>query len=145
MKVGVIVLLVDSVYRPPIPPLLIMPALSYPYIHGGGPVNVHRQRLAFCDDRDHVRGLVGLPRPDCVLGYTPKMINKESDIRSLSATEAMLVEGMVSVTALIAAFALEPGDYFKINTAEPARTRPSSQEAKAEDQWMLHPASSLTS
>jgi carbon starvation protein len=31
---------------------------------------------------------------------------------------AMLLEGFVSVTALIAACALEPGDYFKINIAE---------------------------
>ena len=48
-------------------------------------------------------------------GTTPKMIDKESDIRPI-AYGAMLVEGMVSVTALIAACALEPGDYFKINT-----------------------------
>ena len=30
----------------------------------------------------------------------------------------MLLEGFVSLTALIAACSLEPGDYFKINTDE---------------------------
>ena len=42
------------------------------------------------------------------------MVNKESDIRPIGYG-AMLVEGFVSVTALVAACALEPGDYFRIN------------------------------
>ena len=42
------------------------------------------------------------------------MIDQESDIRPIGYG-AMLLEGFVSVTALIAACALEPGDYFKIN------------------------------
>jgi carbon starvation protein len=45
------------------------------------------------------------------------MIAKESDILPV-AYGAMLLEGFVSVTALIAACALEPGDYFKINIAQ---------------------------
>ena len=32
----------------------------------------------------------------------------------------MLLEGFVSLTALIAACSLEPGDYFKINTEKAA-------------------------
>jgi carbon starvation protein len=50
----------------------------------------------------------------------------------------MLVEGMVSVTALIAACALEPGDYFKINTAKD-KYEVLVREAKPENQLMLHP------
>ena len=51
---------------------------------------------------------------------------------------AMLVEGMVSITALIAACALEPGDYFKINTAKD-KYEALVLEAKPENQWMLRP------
>ena len=57
-------------------------------------------------------------------GTTPKMLNKESDIRPIGYG-GMLLEGFVSITALVAACALEPGDYFKINTAQakyPARS-----------------------
>ena len=68
-------------------------------------------------------------------GTTPKMVNKESDIRVVGYG-AMLVEGMVSVTALIAACALEPGDYFKINVPK-AKYEALVAEARPEDQWML--------
>src|SRR5437867_10063628 len=47
-------------------------------------------------------------------GTTPKMINKESDIRPIGYG-AMVLEGFVAITALVAACALEPGDYFLIN------------------------------
>jgi carbon starvation protein len=42
------------------------------------------------------------------------MISKESDIRPIGYG-AMVIEGFVAVTALVAACALEPGDYFLIN------------------------------
>ena len=42
------------------------------------------------------------------------MINQESDIRPIGYG-GMLLEGFVSIMALVAACALEPGDYFKIN------------------------------
>ena len=132
MKVGVIVLLAIGILaaHPP----LRMPALS-PYIHGGGPVVTGSvwpfvTIVIMCGALSGFHALIAS-------GTTPKMINKESDIRSIGYG-AMLVEGMVSVTALIAACALEPGDYFKINT-QPARYAALAQEAKAEDQWMLHP------
>ena len=48
----------------------------------------------------------------------------------------MLVEGMVSVTALIAACALEPGDYFKINT-QPDKYATMLREATPEERSML--------
>ncbi len=49
-------------------------------------------------------------------GTTPKMINNEMDIRPI-AYGAMLLEGLVGITALIAASALYPGDYFAINVS----------------------------
>jgi carbon starvation protein len=49
-------------------------------------------------------------------GTTPKMVDKESDIRPIGYG-AMLCESMVGVMALIAATALEPGDYYAINTS----------------------------
>jgi carbon starvation protein len=47
-------------------------------------------------------------------GTTPKMIMKESDIKTI-AVGSMLVEGAVSIMALIAATSLLPLDYFQIN------------------------------
>lgn len=47
-------------------------------------------------------------------GTTPKMIDKESDIRSIGYG-AMLTEGLVGVVALIAAAAMPPDLYYSIN------------------------------
>ena len=48
-------------------------------------------------------------------GTTPKMIDRESDIRPIGYG-AMLMEGLVGIIALLAASAMFPGDYFAINT-----------------------------
>jgi carbon starvation protein len=48
-------------------------------------------------------------------GTTPKMVDKERDCRSIGYG-AMLMEGLVGVTALVAASCLSPPDYFAINT-----------------------------
>ena len=65
-------------------------------------------------------------------GTTPKMINKESDIRPIGYG-AMILEGFVALTALVAACALEPGDYFAINVAagHAADERPSTTQIVA--------------
>lgn len=47
-------------------------------------------------------------------GTTPKMISKESHCRAIGYG-AMLMEGLVGVTALVAAASLAPGDYYAIN------------------------------
>ena len=111
-----------------------MPAWT-PYIHGGGPVFSGSvwpfvTIVIMCGALSGFHALIAS-------GTTPKMVDKESDIRPVGYG-AMLVEGLVSVTALIAACALEPGDYFKINT-KPERYAALVQEAKPEDQSMLQP------
>ncbi len=47
-------------------------------------------------------------------GTTPKMIDRETDCRPIGYG-AMLFEGLVAVTSLIAAACLHPADYFAIN------------------------------
>ncbi len=51
-------------------------------------------------------------------GTTPKMIDRETDCRMIGYG-AMLMEGLVGVTALVAATCLPPPDYFAINTDPP--------------------------
>ncbi|MDT9702759.1 carbon starvation CstA family protein, partial [Streptomyces sp. P17] len=48
-------------------------------------------------------------------GTTPKMVDKESDCRAIGYG-AMLMEGLVGITALIAACVMPPEDYVAINT-----------------------------
>jgi carbon starvation protein len=132
MKVGVIVLLVFGILAAH--PLLKMPAWT-PYIHGGGPVFSGSvwpfvTIVIMCGALSGFHALIAS-------GTTPKMVNKESDVRVIGYG-AMLVEGLVSVTALIAACALEPGDYFQINTAK-AKYDALVAEAKPENDIMLHP------
>jgi carbon starvation protein len=48
-------------------------------------------------------------------GTTPKMVDRERDCRPIGYG-AMLMEGLVGITALISASCLSPPDYFAINT-----------------------------
>ena len=114
MKIGVIAVLAVGILVAH--PVLKMPATTA-FLHGGGPV-VPGSVWPFvcivimCGALSGFHALVGS-------GTTPKMLNKESDIRPIGYG-AMLLEGFVSITALVAACALEPGDYFKINV-EPTK------------------------
>ena len=109
MKIGVmIVLAVGMVVAQP---EIKMPATT-PFIHGGGPV-IKGTLWPFvcivimCGSISGFHALIAS-------GTTPKMIDKERQIRPIGYG-AMVLEGFVAITALVAACALEPGDYFLIN------------------------------
>jgi carbon starvation protein len=111
MKIGTIAFLVIGVII--VNPILHMPAFS-DYTGGGGPI-VPGGLFPFafitiaCGAISGFHSLIGS-------GTTPKMIDKESDIRPIGYG-SMLIEGLVGVMALIAASAMHPGDYFAINTS----------------------------
>ncbi len=52
-------------------------------------------------------------------GTTPKLIDQETDCRPIGYG-AMLLEGLVGITSLVAAACLHPADYFAINVPESA-------------------------
>ena len=110
LKLGTILLLVVGivVVQPPIQ----MPGVTE-YVHGGGPI-IKGALFPFvfitiaCGAISGFHGLVAS-------GTTPKMINRESDCRAIGYG-AMLMEGLVGITALIAACVMPPEDYVAINT-----------------------------
>jgi len=138
MKIGVMVVLAAGIFAAH--PTLKMPA-STPFISGGGPVISGAVWpfvciVIMCGAISGFHALIAS-------GTTPKMINRESDIRPIGYG-AMLVEGFVSVTALVAACALEPGDYFAINVPQdtPAQRAAYDQLVAAHSgaaQWDLRP------
>jgi carbon starvation protein len=111
MKLGTIAFLIIGVLV--VHPDLKMPAFSQ-FVDGGGPI-IPGKLFPFvfitiaCGAISGFHALVGS-------GTTPKMISQESHIRPIGYG-AMLMEGIVGVTSLIAASALFPGDYFAINVA----------------------------
>ncbi|GMU83147.1 MAG: carbon starvation protein A [Planctomycetota bacterium] len=112
MKIGVMIVLgVGLVFAAP---ALKMPALT-PWVSGGGPVVPGAVWpfvciVIMCGAISGFHALIAS-------GTTPKMISRESHIRPIGYG-AMVVEGFVAITALVAACALEPGDYFAINVAQ---------------------------
>ncbi len=110
MKIGTIGLLVVGVIV--VNPVIQMPGFT-PFIHGGGPI-VKGPLFPFvfitiaCGAISGFHALVAS-------GTTPKMVDKESDCRGIGYG-AMLVEGLVGITALIAACAMPQEDYVAINT-----------------------------
>ncbi len=109
MKIGTVAFLVFGVIV--VNPELKMPAVSE-FVSGGGPI-IKGALFPFvfvtiaCGAVSGFHSLIGS-------GTTPKMINRESDIRPIGYG-AMLVEGVVGVISIIAATSLFPGDYFAIN------------------------------
>lgn len=110
MKIGTVIVLAIGVIS--IAPTIQMPAVTR-FADGGGPI-IPGKLFPFmfitiaCGAISGFHGLISS-------GTTPKMIMNEKDIRPIGYG-AMLVEGFVSIIALIAATILIPGDYFAINT-----------------------------
>ncbi|MBI4227386.1 MAG: carbon starvation protein A [Candidatus Omnitrophica bacterium] len=109
MKVGTIALLIVGVLW--VNPVIQQPLVSR-FAGGGGPI-IPGTLFPFlfitiaCGAVSGFHALVGS-------GTTPKMIDNEADIRPIGYG-AMLMEGLVGITALIACCALYPADYFAIN------------------------------
>jgi carbon starvation protein len=110
MKIGVITLLAVGVIA--VHPDLHMAAVTR-FIHGGGPI-IPGTLFPFLFITIACGALSGM-HSIIASGTTPKMIEKERYALPIGYG-AMLVEGFVGVTALIAATVLIPGDYFAINT-----------------------------
>ncbi|MFO0742855.1 MAG: carbon starvation protein A [Labilithrix sp.] len=110
MKIGTIGLLVIGVVV--VNPTIQMPGVTE-YIHGGGPI-VKGPLFPFvfitiaCGAISGFHALVST-------GTTPKMVDKERDCRPIGYG-AMLMEGLVGITALVAACAMPQEDYVAINT-----------------------------
>src|SRR3982751_246940 len=111
MKIGTIGALVIGVIV--VNPELRMPAFTE-FTAGGGPI-VPGPLFPFAFITIACGAISGF-HALIASGTTPKMINRESDIRVIGYG-AMLMEGLVGVMSMIAASALHPGDYFAINTA----------------------------
>lgn len=109
MKIAVIGMLAVGVII--VAPTMHMPAFTQ-FIHGGGPIipGTLFPYLFITIACGAISGFHALVSS----GTTPKMIMKESHIKSIAAG-SMLVEAMVSILALIAASSLLPLDYFAIN------------------------------
>ena len=110
MKIGTVAFLVIGVLI--VNPELRMPALTR-FAEGGGPI-VPGPLFPFAFITIACGAISGF-HSLIASGTTPKMIDKESDIRPIGYG-AMLMEGLVGVMAMIAATALHPADYFAINT-----------------------------
>jgi carbon starvation protein len=108
-KIGTIFLLAVGVII--VNPEIKMPALTE-FASGGGPI-IPGPLFPFCFITIACGAISGF-HALISSGTTPKMVDKESDIRPIGYG-AMLIEGMVGIMALIAAVSMEPGDYFAIN------------------------------
>lgn len=109
LKLGTIFALTLGIFL--VHPELNMPALTT-YIHGGGPI-IPGAVFPFLFITIACGAISGF-HSVIASGTTPKMISSENDIPFIGYG-AMLVEGFVSIMALIAASVLLPQDYLAIN------------------------------
>lgn len=110
LKIGTVALLVGAVIVAD--PKLEAPAVNGVYAGGGGPTfdGAIFPFCFICIMCGAISGFHALVSS----GTTPKMISRESHIRTIGYG-AMLIEGLVAVVALIAAATLPQGDYYAIN------------------------------
>ena len=110
LKIGTVLLLIVAVVIAN--PTMEAPAVNQFFKNGGGPYfNGAIFPFCFiCVMCGAVSGFHAL----VASGTTPKMINKEGDIRMIGYG-AMLCEGIVGIVALIAAASLPAGDYWAVN------------------------------
>ncbi|MDQ0225613.1 carbon starvation protein A [Bacillus sp. 7586-K] len=110
MKIGVFLALIIGVF-------IINPSIQFPavteFVNGGGPILAGPvwpfiSITIACGAISGFHAFVGS-------GTTPKMLDRWSDIKVVGFG-AMLVECLVGIMALIAATALQPADYFAINS-----------------------------
>ena len=115
MKIGTVAALGVAIVV--LAPVLKMPALTK-FIDGTGPV-VAGPVFPFCFITIACAAISGF-HALIASGTTPKLLTRESHIRVIGYG-AMVTEMLVGVMALIAACAMEPGEYFAINMkGEPA-------------------------
>lgn len=110
LKIGTIALLVVGVILAN--PVLKAPAINAHFAHGGGPYfnGPIFPYVFICIMCGAISGFHSL----VASGTTPKMVDRESDIRMIGYG-AMLMEGLVGVVALIAAASLPNSMYYDIN------------------------------
>ncbi len=111
MKITVIAMLAIGIIV--VAPNLKMPAFT-PFVNGGGPIipGTLFPYLFITIACGAISGFHSLVSS----GTTPKMIMSEKDIKFIGVG-SMLIEGLVSILALVAAASLLPYDYFAINVS----------------------------
>jgi carbon starvation protein len=113
LKIGTIGLIIVGIFVAN--PRLSCPAVNHVFLHDGptfkGDIFPFLFICIMCGSVSGFHALVSS-------GTTPKMIDKESDIRPIGYG-AMLMEGLVGIVALITAASLPPDLYYDINTSLP--------------------------